>query len=107
MTDGTRPDFSVVIPAHNEEAVLARCLDALLEGTRPGQIEIVVAVNGSRDRTREIAESYGPPVIVVEVEQASKHIALNAGDDRVSARLRRRRHRHEQRRDRRGGAGDA
>jgi glycosyltransferase involved in cell wall biosynthesis len=85
VTDPTRPEFSVVIPAHDEEAVLARCLDALLEGTRPGQIEIVVAVNGSSDRTREIAESYGPPVIVVEVEQASKHMALNAGDAAATA----------------------
>jgi glycosyltransferase involved in cell wall biosynthesis len=84
VMSSARPQFSVVIPAHNEEAVLARCLDALLEGTRPGQIEIVVAVNGSGDRTKEIAESYGPPVIVIETEQASKHVALNAGDARAT-----------------------
>jgi glycosyltransferase involved in cell wall biosynthesis len=75
-----KPAFSVVIPAHNEESVLPRCLDALLAGSEPGDLEIVVAANGCTDRTVEIAKSYGDRVIVVEVLEASKHAALNAGD---------------------------
>jgi hypothetical protein len=74
------PAFSVVIPAHNEESVLSRCLDALLAGSGPGDLEIVVAANGCTDRTIDIARSYGDRVIVVEVLEASKHAALNAGD---------------------------
>ena len=74
------PKFSVIIPARNEEKVLARCLDALLGDARPGEMEIVVAANGCTDRTVEIALGYGDPVRVVEVFQASKHAALNAGD---------------------------
>jgi acetyltransferase-like isoleucine patch superfamily enzyme len=74
------PKLSVVIPAHNEEAVLARCLDALLADAAPGDIEVVVAANGCTDRTVEIARRYRPAVTVVEVAEASKHAALNAGD---------------------------
>jgi glycosyltransferase involved in cell wall biosynthesis len=81
---GTCPAFSVVIPAHNEENVLARCLDTLLVGAGAGDIEIVVAANGCTDRTVEIARSYGDRVIVVEVDEASKHAALNAGDAAAS-----------------------
>jgi acetyltransferase-like isoleucine patch superfamily enzyme len=74
------PALSVVIPAHNEEAVLARCLDTLLADAAPGELEIVVAANGCRDRTVEIARGYGPAVTVIEVGEASKCAALNAGD---------------------------
>jgi glycosyltransferase involved in cell wall biosynthesis len=74
------PKFSIIIPAHNEEKVLARCIDALLVDSKPGEMEIVVAANGCTDRTVEIARGYGNRVRVVEVLQASKHAALNAGD---------------------------
>ena len=63
------PKFSVIIPAHNEEKVLGRCLDALLADSRPGEMEIVVAANGCTDRTVEIARGYCNPVRVVEVSQ--------------------------------------
>ena len=76
----TRATVSVVIPAHNEEAVLARCLNALLEGTRVGEVEIVVAANGCTDRTVEIAKQYVPRVTVIDIPESSKHAALNAGD---------------------------
>jgi acetyltransferase-like isoleucine patch superfamily enzyme len=80
MTRRVHPAFSVVIPAHNEEAVLGRCIDALLADAQPGELEIVVAANGCRDGTVEIGRSYGPQVKVIEVVEASKHAALNAGD---------------------------
>jgi acetyltransferase-like isoleucine patch superfamily enzyme/glycosyltransferase involved in cell wall biosynthesis len=74
------PACSVIIPAHNEEKVLARCLDALLADSEPGELEVVVAANGCTDRTVAIARSYGNRVRVVEIPEASKHAALNAGD---------------------------
>ncbi|MEH2475592.1 acetyltransferase-like isoleucine patch superfamily enzyme/glycosyltransferase involved in cell wall biosynthesis [Nitrobacteraceae bacterium AZCC 2161] len=87
MTDGTGNKlpklvaaFSVIIPAHNEEKVLARCLDALLADAKPGELEVIVAANGCTDRTVEIARNYGNGVRVVEIPEASKHAALNAGD---------------------------
>lgn len=81
---GRASAFSVVIPAHNEESVLARCLDALLAGCKDRELEIVVAANGCTDRTVEIARGYGDRVILVEVPEASKHAALNAGDQAAS-----------------------
>lgn len=81
----TAAAFSVVIPAHNEEAVLGRCLDALLADASSARFEIIVAANGCTDRTVEIAKAYGPAVTVVEVAEASKHAALNAADAAATA----------------------
>ena len=73
---------SIVIPAHNEERVLARLLDALGAGREPG-VEIVVVANGCTDTTAEIARQY--PVTVVETPVASKINALALGDDHVES----------------------
>jgi len=52
-----RPDLSVLVPARNEEASLAACLDSLV--CQSGlSFEIIVIDDGSTDRTREIACSY-------------------------------------------------
>lgn len=72
---------AIIIPAHNEEAVIARCLDALLKGAPRGDLEIVVVANGCTDNTAEIARAYGPPVTVIETEVPSKSNALNLGDE--------------------------
>lgn len=71
---------AVVIPAHNEERQIARCLAALTEGTPPGELEILVVCNGCTDRTAEIARSFGPSVRVLETPIASKSLALQLGD---------------------------
>ena len=78
------PALSVPISAHNEEAVLGRCLDSLLADAEPGKLEIVVA-NRCRDRTVEIGRSYGPQVPVIELEEASKQAALDACDVAATA----------------------
>ena len=51
----------VVVPAYNEERTLPAVLNDLLRYFR--REEIVVVNDGSRDRTREIAESYGVHVL--------------------------------------------
>jgi len=73
--------LSVIIPAHNEQAVLGRCLRAIVTDATPGELEIIVACNGCTDCTAEIARSFGPPVRVIEIGQASKVAALNAADE--------------------------
>lgn len=69
---------SIIIAAHNEEAVLGATLDALLDGTLPAQV--VVVPNGCTDATAEVARSR-PGVEVVEVAEGSKPVALNAGEE--------------------------
>ncbi len=49
--------ISVVVPAYNEEAVIERCLNALVNQIVPVD-EILVVDNNSTDRTAEIAEKY-------------------------------------------------
>lgn len=75
---------SVVIPAHNEAAVIGRCLDALLDGFRPGELEIVVACNGCTDGTADIVRASGYDVQIIEIEVASKPAALRAAEELVT-----------------------
>ncbi|WP_430791663.1 glycosyltransferase [Actinoplanes sp. G11-F43] len=71
---------SVVIAAHNEAAVIGRCLDALLDGAAPGEFDITVVANGCTDDTVAVASSR-PGVRVLDLPVAGKTGALNAGDD--------------------------
>lgn len=73
-----RTRFSVVIPAHDEAAVIGRCL-AFSRDLRPGEAEIVVVANGCTDATADRARAF-PGVRVVEQSEPSKTAALNAGD---------------------------
>jgi hypothetical protein len=75
---------SVVIPAHNEAAVILRCLDTLLSGFRPGELDLVVACNGCTDYTADIARSSGHQVRVLEISTASKPAALRAAEEAVT-----------------------
>lgn len=63
--------FSVIIPAYNEEQYLPRLLDSI-EVARsnysggPAAVEVIVADNGSTDRTAEVAAARGARVVTVE-----------------------------------------
>lgn len=72
--------ISVIVPAHDESAVIERCLQALLQGARPDALEIVVVCNGCSDDTAARARRFGTPVRVLETPVASKSHALNLGD---------------------------
>lgn len=75
----TSASGTVIIPAHNEAAVIARTLASLQPLIRCGGIEVIVACNGCTDNTANIAESF-PGVTVIRVPEASKIAALNAAD---------------------------
>jgi glycosyltransferase involved in cell wall biosynthesis len=75
-----RPIGSVLIPAHNEAAVIGRCLHHLFEGTDPADLEVAVVCNGCDDDTAAAARASGHPVQVIELDEASKPAALRAGD---------------------------
>jgi glycosyltransferase involved in cell wall biosynthesis len=74
---------SVVIPAHNEEAVLGLLLDRLLKEAGTGELEVVVVANGCTDGTVALAESYGVRVVTTEIP--SKRAALRIGDAAATA----------------------
>jgi hypothetical protein len=74
----TGPAGSVVVPAHNEESVLARTLEGLA-GLVAGGTEVVVAANGCTDRTVEVAGRF-PGVRVLDLPAPGKTAALNAAD---------------------------
>jgi glycosyltransferase involved in cell wall biosynthesis len=61
-----RPTVSVIIPARNEEASLADCLQSLVAQTG-ADFEIVVVDDHSTDRTREIAESFAEKHKIIRV----------------------------------------
>jgi glycosyltransferase involved in cell wall biosynthesis len=58
-------DFSVVVPAHNEEALLARGLTAIAAAAEqaPSGVEVIVVANRCTDATAEIARSSGASVL--------------------------------------------
>jgi hypothetical protein len=74
---------AVIVPAHNEASVIGRLLAQLASPARnqelPG-LDVIVVPNGCTDDTAEIAASYGPPVRVLPIPEASKRAALTAGD---------------------------
>jgi len=79
-----RPVGSVVIPAHNESAVIGACLTPLAPLAADGTVEVVVVCNGCTDDTAAVAGSF-PRVRVVELAVGSKPAALRAGDCAVGA----------------------
>lgn len=73
------PLVSIVIPAHNEEAVIAANLRRLLAGTTPGEFDVVVVPNACHDRTADLARAQG--VRVIESPVPGKVPAIRLGDD--------------------------
>lgn len=71
---------SVIIPAHNEAATIARNLRALREGTGHDDLDVVVVCNGCTDRTAEEARRADPRARVIEIEQPSKAEAVRVGN---------------------------
>lgn len=72
--------FSVIIPAHNEEKYIGKCLGAIkaaAERVEPHDVEIVVVANRCTDKTAEIAESFG--AVVLPNQDKSISAIRNAG----------------------------
>ena len=66
LTVDSRPRFSIIVPAHNEEALLPRGLEALRSavGRSGSSAEVVVVANRCTDATEAIAEAAGAMVVV-------------------------------------------
>lgn len=77
--DAWQPTVSVIIPAYNEELVIAASVARVLESDYPG-LELIVADDGSKDRTSAIvAERFGgdPRVTLLTLANGGKASALN------------------------------
>ena len=63
-----KPAITVVVPAHNEEKYVARCIRSIRRAAEyyGGDTEIIVVCNRCTDRTAEIAGSHGVRVIFNE-----------------------------------------
>ena len=60
--------ISFVVPAYNEEAVIAQCLEAIERelARTPCEVEVVVVNNASTDRTKEIAQTFEGVLVIDE-----------------------------------------
>ena len=102
-TVATHTTVTAIIPARNEEGNIAAVVEALLRQTTPSGhrliTEIIVADNGSTDRTAALAQAAGATVVFVPVvgyggacwhasEAAHGDVLLFVDGDTVSAGLR-------------------
>jgi glycosyltransferase involved in cell wall biosynthesis len=71
--------FSVIIPAHNEEKYIGKCLRSIKRAAKEinDKVQIVVVANRCTDRTAVVAEHYG--ALVIENEDRCISSIRNAG----------------------------
>ena len=88
--------LTIIIPACNEESVIADCLQSLQKQIFHSPVEIIVSANGCSDNTAAVCNSFHASLTrqgycfrVLETTAASKNEALNIADDhaKYSARL--------------------
>ena len=79
--------FSVVIPAHNEEKYIKRCIDSIWAADRvfPGNTEIIVVCNRCTDKTADIAMENGAIVLMNEDRCIAKvrNTGINAAHGKI------------------------
>jgi glycosyltransferase involved in cell wall biosynthesis len=77
MHDDGQPDISIVMPAYNEEEIVAYTVRRLVQAFERGgyRLQLVVVDNGSRDRTFEIIQELADEMPAVLPHQ----VAVNEG----------------------------
>lgn len=81
-SDAETPRVSLIVAAHDEEEVIARRVkDALALDYPPDRLELIVASDGSTDRTVELARAAGAD-LVLDLPRGGKVAALNAAVER-------------------------
>src|SRR5206468_4917841 len=78
MTSGNNPVVSVIVPARNEEACLALCLESLV--SQAGiEFEIIVVDDASTDCTPEIARSFSTDRVGAALQARPSNLDFGAG----------------------------
>ncbi len=76
------PKVSVLIPAHNEEKIIGKTIERLLNDNYSGKKEIIVLNDGSEDNTGEVVSSYSKKnsmVRLINLKHKGKSGAINVG----------------------------
>lgn len=71
-----RPKFSIVIPAHNEEAYIGECMESVRSQSYT-DVQVIIVCDRCTDRTPAVARAFGYEPL--EVEAGSLGRARNAG----------------------------
>ncbi|HEY5943105.1 MAG TPA: glycosyltransferase family 2 protein [Solirubrobacterales bacterium] len=83
----TLPTVSLIIPAYDEQEVIAaKVANALTLDYPRGRLQIIVASDGSSDATAERARTAGAD-LVLELPPSGKVAALNAGVERATGEI--------------------
>ena len=72
------PPYCVVIPAHDEEATIARTLRHM-GAPEAGRSRTIVVCNACSDRTADVVRETMPEAEIIELAEAGKWRAINAG----------------------------
>lgn len=66
--------FSILVPAHNEEALIQKCLDAVDKARKQSkhEVEVIVCLNRCTDRTEKLAAEFGAKIVKEEAKNLSK-----------------------------------
>ena len=81
LESGAPPKIAIIIPACDEAPVIGAVLEELLLVVDPRKFLVVVGINGSVDRTAEIARRF--PVLVAETNQRGYGHGCTAAIDRA------------------------
>ncbi|AHN21849.1 glycosyltransferase [Lysinibacillus sphaericus] len=75
--------ISIIIPAHNEEKYIGKCLESISKASKllQNQVEIIVVLNRCTDKTEEIAKSYN--CITVNNDDKNLSKIRNTGVERA------------------------
>jgi len=86
--DSYTPDAALLIAAHNEEADIGETLERALSLEYPGQVEILVASDGSTDATVEEVRRFAKRgVRLLELPRSGKVAAQNAAVEATQAQV--------------------
>lgn len=79
--------FSIVIPAHNEECFIGRCLDSIAKASIPykEQVETIVVLNRCTDSTEKMARDWGAKTVINEDKNLAK--IRNAGAKKATGEI--------------------
>ena len=77
------PSISVIVPVYNGESTIKKCIQSIIN-CEYNIAELIVVNDGSTDKTKEVLESFGDGIIVLDILHSGKAAALNHGIQHAS-----------------------